>query len=59
MLKWLMNTKEIFLAVFVNAKSKAVVGGWEGGGEGGNSERLLISSILRGWSLASEWIIIV
>ena len=30
-----MNTKEIFLAVFVNAKSKAVVGGWEGGGGGG------------------------
>ena len=24
MLKWLMNTKEIFSAVFVNAKSKAV-----------------------------------
>ena len=31
-----MNTKEISLAVFVNAKSKAVVGG---GGD--NSERIL------------------
>ena len=27
-----MNTKEISLAVFVNAKSKAVVGGGGGGG---------------------------
>ena len=36
-----MNTKEISLAVLVNAKAKAVVGG-------GNSERILTSSILRG-----------
>ena len=32
MLKWLMNTKEISLAVLVNAKAKAVVGGGGGGG---------------------------
>ena len=35
-----MNTKEIFLAVFVNAKSKAVVGGWEGG-EGGEFRKVI------------------